>query len=142
MIEYRLVKELSMKHQRITLLLIAIFVFSCDNSLSNDSTEIKVTGIDFEKNEITINENETVELIANITPENSTNQSINWVSLDDSIAKASEDGEITGISEGKTEIICSTVDGGYTDNCTVNVVEPIAGVTLDKDYLEINEGST
>lgn len=119
-----------MKYIKIVIVLtIFLLLYSCDNPVDNnfaednDFDEVEVTGIYFDKHEITIVENESAEIVATISPNNATNKSVNWVSLDDSVAMVNDEGQVTGISQGNTVITGTTVDGGYIDSCDVNVVK-------------------
>ncbi len=67
----------------------------------------------------------TQRLIATITPNDATNQVVNWSSSDIGVATVN-DGTITTKSLGKTIITATSQDNNQaTDSCTVNVTEPI-----------------
>ena len=57
-----------------------------------------------------------------VIPANACNRNVTWSSLDESIATVQADGTITGISEGNTVITATTVEGGYSKDINVSVV--------------------
>jgi len=66
--------------------------------------------------------NDTLKLKALVTPENVSNKTVNWVSLDPSVATISSVGDLKCISLGLAKIVVSTADGSLHDTCSVNVV--------------------
>lgn len=90
-----------------------------------------VTSVVLNKKTCTVVKGETETLTATILPEDATNKKVTWSSSNTAIATVNN-GIITGIGGGTAVITVTTVDGSYTDRCTVTVVEPVTGVTLDK----------
>ena len=66
----------------------------------------------------------TVQLNASIIPADATNQNYVFESADMSVATVSEDGLLTGISEGAVMVTVTTEDGAFTDMTVVDVLEP------------------
>ena len=92
-----------------------------------------------------LEEGETHQLSADITPEDATDTSVSWSSSHPSIATVDENGLVTAVSEGEAEIQVSTTDGDFTDQCVINVqkaVIPVTGISINDcpaDDLEIGE---
>ena len=84
-------------------------------------TPIKVKGVEIYNPDVSLDIGATESLIAGITHENAENKGVTWTSLDKSIATVDENGVVTGVAYGTTEIVVTTVDGGYTDRCKVSV---------------------
>ena len=84
-------------------------------------TRIRPESISFTKRDVTVREQETKQLSVIITPEDAENKKVIYRSNDQKIAKVDENGKVTGIKEGTTEIIAETEDGGLTDQCIVTV---------------------
>jgi len=85
---------------------------------------IAVTGVSIvEGYAHSIEVGETVQLIANIEPEEATNQDVTWSSNNEEVATVDETGLVIGKSEGEAIITVTTVDGGYTDSATITVTE-------------------
>ena len=76
--------------------------------------EVKVDGISIISNNLlSINVNETSQIIYSITPSNATNKEVIFESLSPNVATVSQTGMITGISKGDAYILLTTKDGGY-----------------------------
>ena len=97
-----------------------------------------VTGIILDKEKITLNVSETAELAATLKPDNANNRTVTWISSDYSVASVNRYGKITAVGRGTARITATTEDGGYTATCDVTVIQPVAGITLDKEELTIN----
>lgn len=72
--------------------------------------EIPATGVEMNKESIQIEVGMTDSIKAKVLPSYSTEKNIVYLVEDESIATITEDGEITGIKEGKTNII-ATIEG-------------------------------
>lgn len=72
---------------------------------------------------------EKVQLVATLQPENVTNKSLHWSSTDSSIATVSDNGLVTGISEGNAQIIVTTTDGSN--------IAAICDITVEKKFISI-----
>lgn len=100
-------------------------------AVSNYNHEIKdfcevtvvqpVTGIQLDKNELELYENEAVKIQPSIIPSNATNHNVNWTSSDVSIAMVSPDGTVYAIKPGQATIMATTEDGGFVALCKITV---------------------
>ena len=63
-----------------------------------------------------------VELVATVLPENATNKEIEWSVSDNEIVSC-DNGAIIALSEGSATVTVTTLDGGFTAICEVNVVQ-------------------
>ena len=81
---------------------------------------VAVTGVTLDKTTADVEVGKTVTLTATVAPENATNKNVTWASDDETIATV-EDGVVTGVAEGTANITVTTVDGSFTDICTVTV---------------------
>ena len=80
-----------------------------------------------------------MQLVVEITPADALNQDIKWESCDPDVATVSEDGKITALSYGNTDIVATTIDGGFKAICKVCVFEHTTGIEMqDKISLPIN----
>ena len=82
-------------------------------------SDIPVTGVSLDANNINIEKGSSKTVVATIIPSNATNKNVTWSSSNNSIATVNN-GVITAISAGTCMITVTTVDGGYTASCTVN----------------------
>lgn len=87
-----------------------------------------------------------VRLETVIMPENVSNSTIRWYSKDTDIAEVDQTGHLKPVNVGMTEIVATTVDGGFSAKCFVNVIEETIKantVTIqNKDNTEINVGDS
>lgn len=89
-------------------------------------TVVDVTSVELKDHQISINTGSSTTLGYTIYPSDATNKNVKWKSEDESIATVSSTGLVRGIKQGVTTITVTTVDGGYSDKCsvTVNYVAP------------------
>ena len=62
-----------------------------------------------------------VQLVATVSPSNADNKNVTWESSKSSVASVSNSGVVQFVGEGSATITVETVDGGYTDTCSVTV---------------------
>lgn len=62
------------------------------------------------------------QLVETISPSNATNKEVIWTSENNNIARVTN-GRVYPVNEGTTNIVATTVDGGYTAKCEVTVSE-------------------
>ncbi len=111
----------------------------CELSVSN----VDVESIALSALELTIEETETTQLFATITPSNATNCEVVWTSSDASVATVDESGNIVGVKVGSTTITATTVDGGCSASCDVAVTEiKVKSVTLEWKSIKLAIGET
>ena len=109
--------------------------------LAPEDSIIGVIGIVVNPEEFSLQIEEKVQLIAEISPSNATNQGYIWSSSDTSIATVSNSGLVTAVAEGTVSIIATTTEGNFTgeSNITVTVdkVEIVLYPNPSKDTLKI-----
>ena len=105
---------------------------------------IHVIGVSLDKESLALGIGESDILIATVHPENATDKSVTWSSSNNNVATVDNNGKVTAVSEGQTTIAVTTNDGGFSTDCTVNVINisHICVVTANADStLElINKG--
>ena len=110
-------------------------------------TTIAVTGVELDKNSITLNEGETETLTATVLPTNATNKNVTWTSSNNAVAKISN-GVVTAVSEGTATITVTTEDGNHTATCQVTVEKEeeqtvaVTSVTLNQSEKTLKIGET
>ncbi len=91
--------------------------------------EIFVKGISIDKQKtMYIGDKET--MLANILPENATNQKVYWHSSNPNVASISEEGILTALAFGNTDITAISADGNFSAICKVNVYNHTTGIQL------------
>ena len=101
---------------------------------------IKVTGVSLNTNALSLAPNATATLVATIIPEDATNKNVTWSSSKTNVA-AVNNGVVTAGGVGTSVITVRTVDGNFTDKCTVTVSQssyvPVEDITLNKESINI-----
>ena len=96
-----------------------------------------VTGITLDRNDISFVEiGESLQLTANVLPEDASNKNVVWTSSDANVATVNN-GVVVCMGYGSAVITASTEDGGYKAICVINATSGIAGVNDSKAYTEI-----
>ena len=106
---------------------------------------VKVTGVFLSKTELSLVKGATATLVATVVPANATNKNVSWRSDNAGIAQV-ENGVVTAIAEGQTNIRVVTEDGNISTECKVTVgnnggSNPVAvtGVKLSQNKLTLKK---
>ncbi|MBP3268038.1 MAG: Ig-like domain-containing protein, partial [Ruminococcus sp.] len=103
-----------------------------------------VTGVTLDKTTLSLVEGGSETLTATVAPEDASDKSVTWSSDNMDVATVA-DGVVTAVTPGTVTITVTTVDGGLTASCDVNVdalTVSVTGVTLDKTTLSLVEGGS
>lgn len=104
------------------------------NSRIPDSNLQLVTSLSLNETDATLNEGETLQLTATVSPENASNKSLKWSSSNEAVATVDQSGLITAIAKGNAVITASSTDGsGVHAKCAV-IVSEASGIS----NIEIN----
>lgn len=79
----------------------------------------------------TIAVGEYLQLNATILPDNTTNKTVNWTTTNPQIATVNATGLVTAVSEGKTQIVATSVDGSN--------LSAICEITVEKQFVNITQ---
>lgn len=110
-----------------------LYLYGADVTINYTAETVHVTSVSVSPSSATIEQGETVELTETVLPSNATDKSVTWSSSNTSVATVSSSGLITGVSVGNATITVTTVDGGYTDTCSVTVTQPVI-----EEYIAVN----
>lgn len=91
------------------------------NKPSTKTDPSKVTGVRLSETNITMRLGSMTLLEATVAPYTATNQSVEWISSNPSIASVSQTGQVRAHSRGTVTITVRTRDGGKTATCKVTV---------------------
>lgn len=121
---------------------------SCTVTVTEEElTPVPVTGIVLSETTLELALGESGTLSAVVQPEEATNKAVVWSSGDPAIATVS-DGYIRALAEGTATITATTVDGSFTDNCVVTVVDarpqpvPVIGIALSAESQTLKKGGS
>ena len=107
-----------------------------------------VTGITLDKSTLALAPGKTATLAATVSPATAANKNIRWTSSNTGVVTVDATGKVTAAGNGTAVITASTVDGGFTAQCTVTVSEDkpeivaVENVTLDKTSASLEVGET
>lgn len=119
-----------MKHYRyLTIILLALAAAACRPDGEDNPEAVPVTGISVEPEEMVLAIGQTRQIEATVAPDNATNKDVIWTSADGGIATVGQDGIVTAIAEGSTEITAATDEGGFEAVCSVTVLAETVSVT-------------
>jgi len=117
-------------------------LYAFDSSVDVVYGYAAVTGVELNVSSISLNPNETAQLIANLIPSTATYQNVTWESSDTNIATVSSTGLVKAIAKGTATITVTTTEGGFKDTCEVTVLQPVQSVSLNKTTTTINIGNS
>ncbi len=103
-----------------------------------EPSDVPVESISINITNTTIRIGETVQLIAEILPENATNKKLIWSTDDEKIATVNQEGLVTAISTGETMITVTTEDGDKEATCKIVVMENEEEIVATIEYSETN----
>ena len=109
--------------------------FSCEDDVYNYNWETvefvpvngevyvlyPVTGVELDRESVNLYKDDTTTLSASVLSEGKADETIIWSVADTSIATVDENGVVTAVGLGSTVVTATTVDGGFTASCTVDV---------------------
>jgi len=98
--------------------------FSDTSIVTVEPPVINVNGVSVSPNTINDEVGTQVQLSATIIPIDATDQTGSWSSNNNNVATVDQNGLITGVGEGTTEVTFTSEDGGYTDLILVSVSVP------------------
>lgn len=100
---------------------------------------VNVTGVEFEQDSITLDINDTEQLVWTVLPEDAANPRVDFISSNSDIATVSYTGEVRAVSEGVATITITTDEGYFSDTIEVHVNPPIEveSVTVTPSELTI-----
>ncbi len=114
-------------------------------NLTVSASVVAVTGVSISPTSLEMTYGESKTLTAIIAPENATNKNVTWKTNDPVIATVDANGKVTGLAVGIAVITVTTVDGGKTATCAVNVKSAeikVTGITITPNKLTINKGES
>jgi len=105
-------------------------------NLTVTAAEVLVGGVTLNVDKLTLKQDSTAILVANVWPPNATNKSVTWSSSNTSLATVGNDGTVKALLPGTVNITATSVqDASKSATCVVTVVVPVASVTLSHTKL-------
>lgn len=99
--------------------------------------------VEFEKSSYEVIKGGKVSIGAIVTPENATNNHLDWTSSDEKIATVEAYGTVTGIAAGTATIRATITGTELFAECQVEVkIVPVESVSIDVEKLDLEIGKT
>lgn len=95
-----------------------------------------VTGISLNKNALTLIKGTNETLIATVYPEDASKKGVLWATSNPDICTV-QTGNVKAVDSGKAIVTATTMDGKFVAQCTVTVIIPVTGVSLNKSSLTL-----
>ena len=92
------------------------FTATCDVTVT-----IAVSSVSLNKSNLSLKPGETYQLTASVSPSDANNKAVSWKSSNAAVAKVSDSGLVTAVTDGTASITVTTDDGGHTASCSVIV---------------------
>lgn len=113
------------------------FVATCN--VTATKKVVLPSSITLDKEKSTIKVGESITLKATILPTDADDKTVAWSSENSDIASITSEGIVTGNKAGTTKIIATTNANDLKAECFVTVLQPVTGVTLDKQNISLSE---
>lgn len=114
----------------------------CHLTVENEKKPVvPIVEIKFEESPVTIVLGESKKLNVLFNPVNASNKTLQWKSVNSDVASVDKDGNVLGVSAGKSIIQAKTTDGSdLTINCVVTVIPStgISNITMGEVKLIVN----
>ena len=97
---------------------------TCYITVIPEGTRVPVNGLTLTPATLSLKMGQTItgQLVASVSPENATDQSVSWTTSDASVARVSANGEVTAQKAGTATITAKSNDNSsYTKTCAVTV---------------------
>ena len=102
-----------------------------------------VKTITLDKTTAIMKPSDTLQLTANVLPENAENKILEWSSSDESIATVSDTGLVTAKTIGNISITAKSTDGSeVTASCNIIVKIPVENISLNKTSTQVEPKKT
>lgn len=97
--------------------------------------------VSLNKSSLTLTEGSSETLVASITPEEIDDKRVLWSSSDNSVATVDDNGKVTGLKVGTTNIVVTSVLTARTDTCVVSVIPDEMEYPWDGEVVILQSGA-
>ena len=138
----------------VLVIVIVLVAKGCSNNENDDSgtsvNENRTPTIAINWQSITLEVGESYQLVADVLLASTDNAIATWHSDDSGIAAVNDDGYVTALQEGETNIIATYLQDGvpYTANCSLVVIAPdeevveIQSINIIQENISLREGGS
>ena len=90
-----------------------------------------VTGVTLTPETLSMMIGESADLSVNVEPYAALNKNVTYTTSDPSVVTVNATGKVRAVGAGTAVVTVTTVDGGFTDTCTVTVIEDLPPILFD-----------
>ena len=101
-----------------------------------------VTGVAIDKTVLSLVVGESETLNAEVAPADASNKNVTWSSSDTSVATVDQSGQVRAAGAGTAAITVKTEDGEKTASCSVTVIQPVTGVSINPSAITLGIGES
>lgn len=119
-------KVTALKMGKVTILVVTedggkfdVCTVTCGDEIAEP--EVPVTGVELNKNKLSLIEGESETLQAAVMPDDATNKRLTWSSSNENIAMVDASGKVTALRAGKVTIIVLTEDEAKSATCEITI---------------------
>lgn len=99
--------------------------------------------LEIDKSTAVLYTGESLELNVTVSPDDTSDKTLQWSSSNPSVATVDQNGKITALKAGSVKITASTVDGsGLKVTCDLTVKQHVTGVSLNESSVILNKGDS
>ncbi|MDO4414358.1 MAG: Ig-like domain-containing protein, partial [Erysipelotrichaceae bacterium] len=113
-----------------------LYPYSAASYTASEETTDPLERIAIDQSWISLEHEQTLKLNASVLPESAS--AVLWKSCNPEIASVDEEGNVTGLSEGVTDVIAYTEGSDKIDRCTVTVLKEGEYVSIAYAYASLN----
>ncbi len=123
-----------------------IFATSDDNpaikAMCKITIRIPVVSVGLDETSKTMYVGEAARLSYVVLPTNASNNSVVWYSTNSKVATVDNTGKVSAKAVGSTVIVLKSIDGSFTQYCTITVKQIATGVQFDVKDLKLKTGES
>lgn len=97
---------------------------------------IQVEGLTIDQEDLEINVDDKLQLSYTITPENSSNKNVSWLSSNSEVVTIDQSGLLSALSQGDATITVTSEEGNFSDEIGVKVIN-VNSIKLNEDQIKI-----
>ena len=113
----------------------------CNMTLVKYVPSVPITSIQLKVGEEYLKSGQTIQVQVTIKPDNASLKELSWESSKTTVATVDTNGKVTAVAPGTATITATSKDGsGVSASCTVQVAQPVTGMTLNMTSVNVPVG--
>ena len=117
---------MKMKFFTVALIAAGLVLSGCGSNAPGTNHNVSVSGVSLDINQLVIycdDDNNTHQFRATVSPSNASNKQVSWYLSNAYVGSITDSGLFTASNPGSAVVSVTTVDGHYTDYCSITVKE-------------------